>query len=58
MPSGDKKGKNVPLYQIKACLADEGIFEGREGNEGTTWISGEGGKSAADRGRASAKALR
>lgn len=58
MPSGDKKGKDAVLYQTRACLTDEGTFEGREGNEGTAWLSGEGGRVLQTEGRASAKALR
>lgn len=54
MPS-DKKEKDVALYRTRACPTNEGIFEEREGNEGTTWISGEGSKSAADRRKSQCK---
>lgn len=43
MPAGDRNGKDVPLYQIRACLIDAGL-EGCEGSEGAVWKSGESGE--------------
>lgn len=56
MPAGDRNEKDVPLYQIRACLIDRYVKGAKDVREPCGQV-GKAGKSVSDR-RVSAKALR